>query len=245
MVQFNQMFECITEYTYDFYPVSHLILPFYLFILWGGGWKAFFFTVTLAGLWEFFETSLVELSGSYILFGEPDTVLESICGISVLDIGNAILGCTLGAIIVNGVTPISSNIFSKCFPELQEKERFKSRTCTQFVGWIEIAFFLVAWSFSSTLSFYCNTWFYTCINDKDTYKPYGHFICACLGSALSWIYMDKDTAVKSIVCTFTMCVLVTIKFLNSAVTVYISFVLLSVGFGIHRYFKIIEPETRI
>jgi hypothetical protein len=254
MVQFHQMFECITDDWHGFHVVSHLILPFYLFILVGGGWKAFWLTFSAACFFEIFEALLIEIFDSYVFFGEManSPEYESVCNVTILDMGNAILGCALGAIVADRFTPISSHIFSKCcFTKCCancQKERFKRFVCAltadQFTGWLEITVLLVLWSNSAGVSWYCNNWIYNCTDrNMPNYVPYGHFICAVIGITLSWIYMDKDTAVKSIVCTVTMCGLASIKVYSSAIMVYISFALLSVGFGIYRYYT--RPYSRL
>ena len=134
------MFECISEYGYDFFPVTHFLIPFYIYILWGGGWTAALLAFSLASAFEIFEGLLVEIFNNYVFFGELNMGTETICGITILDLGNAILGCILGAIIYDRrTTQISSQIFSKCFEELKErKERFKTCTCATFIGYIEI-----------------------------------------------------------------------------------------------------------
>lgn len=241
------MFECITHETYDFFTVSHFILPFYLYILWGGGWDAAFFALALASVWEIFEVLLVELFDSYVFFGEFEPGLESACGISILDIGNAVLGCLLGAIVIDRhSTQIKSKIFSCFFPQKDylglevRKERFC--TCTAIVGWIEITLLSIIWSFASSVSWYCVTWFYTCTNKTNPdYFPYGHFICTGLGITISWLYMKRDNAIKSIICTVTTCGLASIKIISSAIMVYISFALLSIVFIIYRYTKTRRP----
>lgn len=236
------MFECITTDSYNFFPVTHTLIPFYQYILWGGGWNGFFFAFSLASAFEFFEAIVLQLFDSYVFFGESETVREDPCGIVILDLGNAILGCLLGAIIINRHnTPIKSKIFSCTENEdIPRKERFCIRST--ILGYIEITILFVSWSFIGSISWYCNTWLYSCTSKSiPEYFPYGHIFCTLIGILISWLYMEKPTAIKSIICTVVMCGIGSIKVMSSAIMVYISFALLSTAFIIYNCIKTQRP----
>ena len=149
------MLECLNNGHY-FYPISHLLIPSLLFLFYGnGGWNSAFFAFSLACVWELFEFLLYELFDSYVIFADGNAE-ETICNVIFLDLGNAILGCILSWMMLRST---SSGV---------EMPR----------SWgviVIIVLLLVAFSFSSDVSWECNSWYNTNCNEK--VFPYGNVVC--------------------------------------------------------------------
>ncbi len=215
------MFDCVNNGHYA-YPVSHLLLPAFLFLLYGeGNWDSALFAFSLAGFWEVVEYIVYDLVGGYITFPDSSESIEVVCDIVLLDLGNAILGCVLSWVMIHATNSTTVRDLTRC---------------DTFV----VIIIFILYSISSSTGWYCNTWFDPdCVIGDMVAFPFGNIVCMLLLSFICYQILYKRADARTAWFTLLNVIIISglgsLLWLSSAIMTYIAFVGLVLFYGIYYF----------
>lgn len=214
------MLDCIDNGFYA-YPISHVLLPMMVSYYYSKGLNGALFAVTAAAGWETLEVLVKEIFGSYLIYGDSFVgEAETVCNVSLLDLGNGILGALLAYVTTRGGLKKSLGYWQQC------------------------SIFLVVgllYAFFSGISWYCS-WDGSCEEGEMVSFPWGNLINIVL--LVVWIYFCYDDPQWILVNVLIISIFGTIPVLSSAIMVYIG-TALCVTIQISYNVRIREMENRI
>ena len=163
------------------------------------GFNGVLFSISVAAVWEILEAFLKEGFDSYVLYGdslvgEPETA----CNISIMDLGNGLLGGLLAFVTFKG--------------EIRE----------DFTYWKHIGIFIIlalVYAFFSGISWYCS-WSSECDSEEMVDFPWGNLFNIILLSL--YIYFCFTNGFWIWINVIIISIVGSIPYLSSAYMVYIA-----------------------
>lgn len=202
---------------YYAYPAVHTWVACLLYFFGPGGITSAAISFALMSLWELCEVIIYELNQGYIFWADSNLNRDPTNNSILLDMGNAIIGIILAI----GITYSNPRVRFMMTP----------------IGFFDILYlilYLVGVSFFSSITWYCNTIFDTdCIEGQLIDRiPWGLIIL--YPWTLSYLFLifraktNTSTVASLTIVAMILFIAVSIKWISTAVTVYIAAALITV-----------------
>tara|TARA_A100001015_G_scaffold211509_1_gene237138 strand:+ start:596 stop:1282 length:687 start_codon:yes stop_codon:yes gene_type:complete len=199
------------------YPAIHAWVACLFYFFGPGGLTSAAMSFALMSLWELCEVIIYELNNGYIFWADSNLNRDPTNNSILLDLGNALLGIVLAV----GVTFSNPRVRMVMTP-------------ISFFDILYLVLYLIGVSFFSSITWYCNTLFDTdCIEGQLVDRiPWGLIIL--YPWTLSYLFLifrrkaNINTVASLTIVAIMLLLAVTIKWISTAVTVYIACTILTV-----------------